>query len=178
MWKSNFMFCRVFIKSLLWLAVKAAWSSKWSYFFEYCFTFFLGWKVLVLIQDWSNMLRQRCRTGWIWIWTLCVALPSFDPLLIEDCFALNRKAWKQSNPWICEPLQEVQLSWLRREQAWWMRPPRLCSSTSATIHKTQCNKNNSEIRKTHTIHMFIYSKHVAWYSDPGFKRYFKQSLKS
>ena len=24
---------------------------------------------------------------------LCVAFPSFDPLLIEDCFALNRTAW-------------------------------------------------------------------------------------
>ena len=95
----------------------------------------------------------------MWICRLCVALSSFDPLLIEECFALNRKAWKQSNRWICDPLQEVKLSWLRREQAWWMRTPRLCSSTSATIHKTQFNKNNSEIKKQRTcFHMFICSK--------------------
>ena len=143
------------------------------------YKFFLGWKVQVLIQDWSNMIRERYRTDWMWICRLCVALSSFDPLLIEECFALNRKAWKQSNRWICEQLQEVQLSWLRREQAWWMRPPRLCSSTSATIQKhnstktTQKSKNNA--------HVFTCSsapRHVAWSSDPGFEKYFKQSLKS
>ena len=51
----QFHVCRVFIKSLLWLAAKAAWSSKWSYFFEYCFMFFLKWKVQVLVQDSLNI---------------------------------------------------------------------------------------------------------------------------
>ena len=70
----------------------------------------LGWKVQVLIQDWLSMLRQRYRTDWIWICRLCVALPSFDPLLTEDCFALNRKAWQQSNRWICESVSHFKRS--------------------------------------------------------------------